>query len=261
MFIEEIQKVDQLVFAPQNELKKPKYNKIKIFTEGWQTGVVLTQPPRNSSKQTLEEIRTIQKMYDATTPEEKEEYMLTDVDGSHYIIQVLDENDREWDQKKIDTITEQSKHVIRHYKNHYNRPRPFQVAQALGIDYDKYNTETSGTPSYPSGHTTQPYMVANYYGKLYPDLKFELREAADKSAMGRVRAGLHYPSDIRAGISLADQLIEYLDFDLIKEDAPMNSTGSAVSTDHPLQHSKTLYRRKNEKDAKSLYKLLQKRYN
>ena len=206
MFIEEIQKVDQLVFAPQNELKKPKYNKIKIFTEGWQTGVVLTQPPRNSSKQTLEEIRTIQKMYDATTPEEKEEYMLTDVDGSHYITQVLDENDREWDQKKIDTITEQSKHVIRHYKNHYNRPRPYQIAKFYDIDLNGTELDSMKTPSYPSGHAIQGYLIGKVLaGKDKTNAELYL-SMGEQVADSRISAKAHYPSDKEYGKKVADVL-------------------------------------------------------
>ena len=50
-------------------------------------------------------------------------------------------------------------------------------------------------------------------------------------------------------------------FDTISEDAPLNSTGDAVQTNHPLMHSKSLYRRKNQQDTKRLYKLLKKRYN
>ena len=42
---------------------------------------------------------------------------------------------------------------------------------------------------------------------------------------------------------------------------PLNSTGDAVQTNHPLMHSKSLYRRKNQQDTKRLYKLLKKRYN
>ena len=116
MFIEEILKVDQLVFAPQNELKKPKYNKIKIFTEGWQTGVVLTQPPRNSSKQTLEEIRTIQKMYDATTPEEKETITLKEKELNKKIRKEGEFNTEKIGKKKKGTGKKKVKKFIRNIK-------------------------------------------------------------------------------------------------------------------------------------------------
>ena len=188
-------------------------------------------------------------------------YINSDEDSSYYIKLVLEENNMDYDSNTVEYIEDQCRPIIRHYKNHYNRPRPYQVAEALGIDFEKYETGTSKTPSSPSGHTVQPYVVANYYGKLYPELKSELRQAADISGFGRVIAGLHFPSDYKAGIMLADQLYQYIKFDTISEDAPLNSTGDAVQTNHPLMHSKSLYRRKNQQDTKRLYKLLKKRYN
>jgi len=260
MFIEELLQIDTLVFKPQDELKKAKYNKIVIFKDGWQN-IVLPNPPKNSSTQTRAEINEIVKRYNTKTDEDKQEYINCDEDSSYYIKEVLQENEMDYDESTIEMIEEQCRPVIRHFKNHYNRPRPHQIADKLGIDFSRFITDTAKTPSYPSGHTVQPYVVANYYGKLYPEIKSELREAADICAFGRVIAGLHYPSDYKAGIILADQLSEFIKFETMSEDAPLNSTGDAVQTNHPLMHSKSLYRRKNQTDTKRLYKLLKKRYN
>lgn len=260
MFIEEILKIDQLVFKPQDELKRAKYENIKIFVDGWQN-IVLPAPPKNSSKQTRDELNKIQEEYRSATDDQKQEYINCDEDASYYIKRVLEDNNFDYDDDTIELIEDQCRPVIKHHKNHYNRPRPYMIAEALGMDFDRFKTETSKTPSYPSGHTVQPYVVANYYGTLYPEIVAELREAADICAYGRVIAGLHFPSDYKAGIILADQLSQYLKFDDLKEDAPLNSTGDAVQSNHPLAHSKTLYRRNNEKDTKRLYKILKKRYN
>ena len=260
MFIEEITKIDTLVFKPQDELKKAKYKQIELFDDGWQS-IVMPNPPKNSSSETRNEIQEIIKRYTNKTDQDKQEYINCDEDSSYYIKLVLEENNMDYSEDTIVYIEDQCRPIIRHYKNHYNRPRPYQVAEALGIDFKRFVTDTAKTPSYPSGHTVQPYVVANYYGKLYPEIKSELREAADICAFGRVIAGLHYPSDYRGGIILADQLTQYLKFDNLSEDAPLNSTGDAVQTNHPLMHSKSLYRRKNQQDTKRLYKLLKKRYN
>ena len=260
MFIEEILKIDNLVFKPQDELKKAKYNRIELFEDGWQN-IILPNPPKNSSTETRNEIEEIKKRYDQKTDEDIQQYINSDEDSSYYIKLVLEENNMDYDSNTVEYIEDQCRPIIRHYKNHYNRTRPYQVAEALGIDFEKFETGTSKTPSYPSGHTVQPYVVANYYGKLYPELKSELRQAADISGFGRVIAGLHFPSDYKAGIMLADQLYQYIKFDTISEDAPLNSTGDAVQTNHPLMYSKSLYRRKNQQDTKRLYKLLKKRYN
>ena len=260
MFIEEITKIDTLTFAPQVDLKRAKYEKIEIFEDGWQN-IVLPNPPANSSRETLQEIKKIQAEYKNASDDDKFAYKMCDEDASYYIKEVLNENGLDYNDDTIEYIEQQCRPVIKHFKNHYNRPRPYQIAEALNIPFERFETETSKTPSYPSGHTVQPYVVANYLTKLHPHLKGDLRDAADICAYGRVIAGLHFPSDYRAGIILADGLSHFLKYDQLKEDAPVNSTGSAVSTDHPLVHSKKMYRRDNENYTKALQKLLKRRYN
>ena len=85
---------------------------------------------------------------------------------------------------------------------------------------------------------------------------------ADKTAYGRVNAGLHFPMDYSAGVKLADSLNDYLDFDYeLSEDAPVNATGSAVSTDTPLVRSRSKYLKKNKKDTEKIYTRILKRYD
>ena len=48
--------------------------------------------------------------------------------------------------------------------------------------------------------------------------------------------------------------------DDLNEDAPVNATGSAVSTDTPLVRSRNKYLKKNKEDSKKIFGLL-KRYS
>lgn len=260
MFIEAVLEVDNLVFKPQSELKNPKYKKIELFDAGW-VNIVLPPPPTNSSKQTLDEIKFIQKLVANATDEVKQQFINCDHDPWYYIKEVLSENNFDYKDETIEKLEKSIKPIYNHYKGHFNRPRPYQVAEFLNMDFEKFKSGTANTPSYPSGHCVLAYVVGNYYTKLYPEVAEDLRKAADICAYGRCEAGLHYPSDYRAGIQLADAMMEYLNFDMISEDAPMNSTGSAVSTDTPLVKSRSLYRRKNQEYSKHLDKLLRKRYN
>lgn len=255
MFIEEILKVDTLTFKDQSDLKRAKYEKLKIFHDGWQN-IVLPAPPKNSSSQAKNELEEIKKEYDGQSKQDKIDYINCDKDASYYIKEVLLDNNYDFDEDTIEMIESQCTPIIRHYKNHFNRPRPYQLAEALRIDFKRYETDTASTPSYPSGHTVRPYVVANYYGKLYPEIRSELREAADICAFGRVIAGLHFPSDYRAGIMLADQLAEFIKYEDLREDAPVNSTGAAVATDQPLVRSRSKYVKKNRKDSETLYRKL-----
>ena len=83
---------------------------------------------------------------------------------------------------------------------------------------------------------------------------------ADKSGEGRVNAGIHYPSDKTAGYKLADDVMEYMKNEM-KEDAPVNATGAAVSTDTPLVRSRNKYLKKNKKDTEQIYTRILKRYD
>ena len=50
----------------------------------------------------------------------------------HIIKQYLDEQDLDWDEDVAEDIMDRVKHIGRHYKNHFNRPRPYQIAEKLG---------------------------------------------------------------------------------------------------------------------------------
>ena len=198
---------DISIFAPQDKLKKAKYNEIKIFTDGWQS-IDLPKPPEN-----LAEVRLVVQAVESASPTDISQYKNCDKDASYYVKKVMEANNLFYDNKVVEYIEEQCVPIIRHYKNYYNRPRPYQVAAYHNIDLKRFKTGTSKTPSYPSGHTVQPLMVAFHYAKKYPQVSAEMLKGAQICGYGRVIAGLHYPSDYKSGIMLATRLKEYLNYD------------------------------------------------
>ena len=82
-----------------------------------------------------------------------------------------------------------------------NRPRPYQVAP--NIDRVSLGSTTAATPAFPSGHSTQAYYVALHYAQIYPAKRETLMQRADDIGMSRIKSGLHYPSDHKAGRKLA----------------------------------------------------------
>ena len=38
----------------------------------------------------------------------------------------------------MEMIEDQCRPIIKHYKNHYNRPRPYQLADALNIEFKRF---------------------------------------------------------------------------------------------------------------------------
>ncbi len=116
-----------------------------------------------------------------------------------------------------------------------------------------FKTVTSESPSYPSNHALQDRTVAQYYASIYPEHRSQLMQAAELSGQGRVDAGIHYPSDKMAGYQLADKAMKYFKHEIL-EDAPVNATGSAVSTDVPI------VRRKSKYEPSKIFDLLKKHY-
>jgi PAP2 superfamily len=87
------------------------------------------------------------------------------------------------------------------------RPRPSQVCPALLPP-----VPVPGHPSYPSGHATEAHLIEFVLNEVFKGSKKEAAMASDLSALAtriarnREIAGLHYPSDSRAGKNLAKDI-------------------------------------------------------
>ena len=265
MYIESVQKLDSLKsqFNAKDVKKKElgKYFDIKCLNE-----LEMKDPPANTSKETKLEIEQMNKTIKNLSDAKKKEYTDTDHDTAYYIKEYMEDNDLEFNENFMELLIKSARNVGRHFKNKYMRPRPYVIAEKLGMPMKYLDTETAHSPAYPSNHALQAKVVANYYSKIYPAHQDKLFEMADKSGQGRVNAGIHYPSDKTAGYKVADDMMEYiLDWDahnnVIDEDAPVNATGAAVSTDTPLVRSRNRYKDKNKKEAEKLYTRILKRYD
>ena len=234
MFIESVLKISNMVFKPLKDLKEPKYKKLEIWNQGWETIDIGTPPTGNT---VVKEIHQIQDLYRTATDEQKQQYINCDMDASYYIKLYMEDHDLDYDADEIEFIEQQCRPIIKHYKNFYNRPRPYQVAEALDIEFDRFVSDTAKTPSFPSGHTVQPIVVAEYYAKKYPQHRSGLMKGAKICGYGRVIAGMHYPSDYDAGVKLGEELIDFLNMGL-KEDAPVNSTGGGISMPPTMKKKK-----------------------
>lgn len=93
-------------------------------------------------------------------------------------------------------------HVLK-LKMEYARPRPYEITDKL-----KAETDTSKSPSFPSGHAVEGYVFAKVLGNKYPKKQKELNSMAEKIAMSRVQMGLHFPSDIEAGKKVANLIAD-----------------------------------------------------
>jgi len=95
------------------------------------------------------------------------------------------------DPRMIEWVSQQEDARILFLKYLFNRPRPHQV----NPDIIPSKSNTTDSPSYPSGHSYQAFLIAREYSRKYPHLKDKLYVIAERCGRARIYAGLHYPSD------------------------------------------------------------------
>ena len=106
-------------------------------------------------------------------------------------------------------IIKQTKWIVKTLKYHYNRPRPVQVAKSYGLKFHDQPLESAKTPSYPSGHSAQGYLIAYVLGDIYPEHKMRFLKIAEEISYSRNIAKQHFLSDSVFGKKLALELWRY----------------------------------------------------
>lgn len=95
--------------------------------------------------------------------------------------------------------------VIMQNKRHYNRVRPHELKEELAP-----TIEVPQHPAYPSGHATQSMFLALVMSEVNPSGRDQYMARAYEIAHHREVAGVHYPSDSRAGQELAQKFFNAL---------------------------------------------------
>jgi len=88
-------------------------------------------------------------------------------------------------------------------KNHYNRPRPFQLGLHLNIPVEPVVNHGANSAAYPSGHSFDAKLISLVLSSKYPNMSSKFDSFADKISESRFNLGLHYPSDRDVAYDLA----------------------------------------------------------
>lgn len=88
-------------------------------------------------------------------------------------------------------------------KNHYNRPRPFQLGLHLNIPVEPAVNHSANSAAYPGGHAFDAKLISLVLSSKYPGKADKFEEFADRVSESRLNLGLHYPSDNQFGYDLA----------------------------------------------------------
>ncbi len=158
--------------------------------------------PENTSKKTLEEVKYLSDI------EEDREFVKEHDKVSKVFGKLHKDLGLEFNKDEAKKYNRESAKHIMELKYKYQRPRPHQIADFYGIDLNGVDLDSMRTPSYPSGHATQGYLLGMIYSERYPQYNEEFIRLAEDIAESRIIGKAHYPSDKKAGIELAEKLFE-----------------------------------------------------
>ena len=170
---------------------------------------LLPAPPSAGSVETQEELKLLRRLQKHRTPEDIERCKAeAKLDMSAF--QLLfgpwfkAENLPEM-QKLFKQVHAQAKSISDPAKKQFNRPRPYKADLRIDPPLDKEDE-----PSYPSGHATRGILYALILCEIAPEKKEALLERGREIGWDRVIAGVHYPSDVAAGRTLGQALMQSL---------------------------------------------------
>lgn len=107
--------------------------------------------------------------------------------------------------KFLTDVDEDRREATDAVKKVYARLRPWMVDTRVTPCVPKPTNE-----SFPSGHTVSIFTRAAVLGELMPEKKDELMAFAHRAAWGRIYAGVHFPTDIVGGMTLAGPFVAEL---------------------------------------------------
>ena len=183
------------------ETPKEKHAKrMTMETPNFTDVMIPHNPPfENDSRETLGELKYLQ------TLETDKDFVKKHDDVVKVFVELLKEFEVHTLQREevIEALVDQSRKFIMTAKYKYNRPRPYQVAEFYDINLNGTQLDSMKTPSYPSGHATQGYLVAEVLKSMIPHIAPELNRVAEDIANSRIIAKAHFPSDKAFGKKVA----------------------------------------------------------
>ena len=169
----------------------------------------LIPPP--DQEETLEELQDLRELAEEQRPEAEEFIKESDGEILHLFDRLWRDHGVRVDKRWMREMVKQAKTHVAKLKWHFNRPRPYQVGDAIGQPFEALASETAHSPSYPSGHAIQAFLLGEASSRLDPEHAAEYFDLVDQIAWGRAQAGYHWPSDILYGVEVADHMADFMD--------------------------------------------------
>ena len=159
------------------------------------------KPPSDSSFDTAQEIKELKKI-----PLNKSFVKKFDNIESAFAKTAKDNNIKDYDKKVAAKLIKGSAPVILELKKHHNRKRPYELDNNLKATVLK----SMQTPSYPSGHSVQGFLIGSYLSDKYPKSRKGFMNTAKNISYSRRVARAHYKSDSKMGEKLGNSMYKHI---------------------------------------------------
>ena len=156
--------------------------------------------PKSNSLETFKEIKQIDRL------SENKKFVKDHDDVTKVFVGIVGKENKKYIQELLDS----SRPIIVSLKKYYNRPRPKVLAKNFDIKLKDIELDSMKTPSYPSGHSTQGYLVAEMLKVKYPEKAKELNKKAKDISDSRNIAKAHYKSDSTKGKALGLEMASFI---------------------------------------------------
>ncbi len=207
--------IDDLKFGnpPKEQEEKVKRDVGGLLKKAKEMGVIddiLRQFPfpKNSSDITENELMYLKKLTDSQDEDDIKFLKLMEEDHYTFFEIVADKLGIDIDKDGILEWIDDIDPIKFYLKDQFNRPRPYQVSDYLGIELNPPITTDANSSSYPSGHTMDFLVIINNLIKLKPEKKSVLNNLYKQIRDVRERSGVHYPSDTRGTELIVQKLIQ-----------------------------------------------------
>ena len=170
----------------------------------------IPKPPANFSEETFLELKALKKAINNSSQADVTFADMTDDEPLDIIVSFAKENGLIFDEAYLVRLQKQLATFILNLKYRFNRARPDQISGEYNIKLPAKDMNTSGSPSYPSGHAIQSHVLVNILSRLNPGNHRTLENLADRISLGRMQTGVHYPSDISIGKEVAYMMEPYI---------------------------------------------------
>ena len=193
-------------YKTKDEIKEKHQKRINQKVTLWDENLIVPKrlPPENDSKTTLSELKMLAKI------KPNVDFVESGDDIKKAFMPLIEKNDLKVTEEFLSKILKESGKYIMTLKYHYNRPRPYQLAEFYQMDLNGVELDSMKTPSYPSGHATQGYLIGEYLAMKDPQNAHEYKQVGEDIAHSRIVAKAHYKSDKIYGKRLAEYLIKHL---------------------------------------------------